>query len=74
MTAAIGIVNDGDITSRAVRAAAVAVAKSYTGHASEIVIRHGHQMHGAIGTTLEHSLHRYTNALLNWRNDFGSAT
>jgi alkylation response protein AidB-like acyl-CoA dehydrogenase len=74
VTAAIAIVNDGDITSKAVRAAAVAAAKSCTGHASEIVIRHGHQLHGAIGTTLEHSLHRYTNALLNWRNDFGSAT
>ncbi len=74
VTAAIRIVDDGDTSSKAVRAAAVAVAKSCTGHASEIVIRHGHQLHGAIGTTIEHSLHRYTSALLAWRNDYGSAT
>jgi alkylation response protein AidB-like acyl-CoA dehydrogenase len=74
VTAAIGIVNDADIAGTAFGAAAVAVAKSCTGHASEIVVRHGHQLHGAMGTTLEHGLHRYTNALLFWRNDFGSAT
>ncbi|WP_312028419.1 acyl-CoA dehydrogenase family protein [Mycolicibacterium farcinogenes] len=73
-TGAVGIADDGDIASNAARAAAVAVAKSCAGYASEIVIRHGHQLHGAIGTTLEHGLHRYTNALLLWRNDFGSAT
>jgi len=73
VTAAVQIVGDGDIAANETRAAAVAVAKSCTGHATEIVVRHGHQLHGAIGTTLEHSLHRYTNALLTWRNDFGSA-
>jgi alkylation response protein AidB-like acyl-CoA dehydrogenase len=31
-----------------------------------------HQMHGAIGFTNEHVLHRYTLRLLAWRDDFGN--
>jgi acyl-CoA dehydrogenase len=31
-----------------------------------------HQVHGAIGFTLEHLLHRYTLRALAWRDDFGS--
>ena len=31
-----------------------------------------HQVHGAIGFTQEHVLHRYTQRLLAWRDDFGS--
>ena len=31
-----------------------------------------HQMHGAIGFTNEHVLHRYTLRMLSWRDDFGS--
>jgi acyl-CoA dehydrogenase len=30
-----------------------------------------HQVHGAIGYTLEHILHRYTMRALAWRDDFG---
>jgi acyl-CoA dehydrogenase len=30
-----------------------------------------HQVHGAIGYTLEHILHRYTMRALSWRDDFG---
>jgi alkylation response protein AidB-like acyl-CoA dehydrogenase len=30
-----------------------------------------HQVHGAIGFTQEHVLHRYTLRLLSWRDDFG---
>jgi acyl-CoA dehydrogenase len=30
-----------------------------------------HQVHGAIGYTLEHTLHRYTMRALAWRDDFG---
>ena len=30
-----------------------------------------HQVHGAIGYTLEHILHRYTLRALSWRDDFG---
>ena len=31
-----------------------------------------HQVHGAIGFTKEHVLHRFTLRLLSWRDDFGN--
>ena len=31
-----------------------------------------HQVHGAIGFTNEHILHRYTLRMLSWRDDFGN--
>src|SRR5207248_10566106 len=31
-----------------------------------------HQVHGAIGFTKEHILHRYTLRMLAWRDDFGN--
>ncbi|MGH6754335.1 MAG: acyl-CoA dehydrogenase family protein, partial [Bradyrhizobium sp.] len=31
-----------------------------------------HQVHGAIGFTIEHILHRYSLRALGWRDDFGS--
>ena len=31
-----------------------------------------HQVHGAIGYTTEHILHRFTRLLLTWRDDFGN--
>lgn len=54
-------------------ALSVAVAKSCAGHAVSTVVRNAHQVHGAIGTTFEHELHRYTNPALSWRAEFGSA-
>ncbi|MEP9385066.1 acyl-CoA dehydrogenase family protein [Nocardioides sp. KR10-350] len=50
----------------------VAVARSCTGHAASVVVRHAHQLHGAIGTTLEHDLHRFTLPALAWRSEYGS--
>ncbi|WP_075692193.1 acyl-CoA dehydrogenase family protein [Corynebacterium sphenisci] len=50
----------------------VAVAKSVVGRAASTVVRNTHQALGAIGTTGEHSLHRYTNAAMTWRAEFGS--
>ncbi|QYB00393.1 acyl-CoA/acyl-ACP dehydrogenase (plasmid) [Rhodococcus sp. USK10] len=50
----------------------VAVAKSCAGHAASVVVRNAHQVHGAIGTTHEHALHRYTKPVLAWRSEFGS--
>ena len=32
----------------------------------------GHQVHGAIGFTKEHVLHRFTLRLWSWRDDFGN--
>ncbi|SOX53865.1 acyl-CoA dehydrogenase [Mycobacterium ahvazicum] len=50
----------------------VAVARSCVGHAASVVVRHAHQVHGAIGTTREHRLHEFTRPALVWRGEFGS--
>jgi len=50
----------------------VAVAKSCTGHAASVVARNAHQALGAIGSTYEHELHRYTLPAVAWSSDFGS--
>ncbi|BBX17820.1 acyl-CoA dehydrogenase [Mycolicibacterium duvalii] len=50
----------------------VATARSCTGHAASVVVRNAHQAFGAIGTTVEHTLHRYTRAALAWRSEYGS--
>lgn len=50
----------------------VAVARSCAGHATSVGVRNGHQIFGAIGTTVEHRLHEYTRAALAWRSEFGS--
>ena len=50
----------------------VAAARSCVGHATSVVVRNAHQVHGAIGTTVEHSLHHVTRAALAWRSEFGS--
>ncbi|MFC0533970.1 acyl-CoA dehydrogenase family protein [Phytohabitans kaempferiae] len=53
---------------------AIATARSCAGHASSVVVPNAHQVHGAIGTTLEHSLHLYTRSVLAWRSEFGSVS
>jgi acyl-CoA dehydrogenase len=50
----------------------VAVARSCAGHAASVVVRNGHQVHGAIGTTREHRLHEFTRPALAWRGEFGT--
>ena len=50
----------------------VAVARSCAGHATALVVRNAHQIHGAMGTTREHRLHEFTRAALAWRSEFGS--
>jgi acyl-CoA dehydrogenase len=50
----------------------VAVARSCAGHATPVVVRNAHQVHGAIGTTREHRLHEFTRSALAWRSEFGS--
>jgi len=49
----------------------VAIARSVVGHAASVVVRNAHQVHGAIGTTLEHRLHELTKPVLAWRMEFG---
>ena len=50
----------------------VASAKIRIGEAGETGAAIAHQVHGAIGFSREHVLHRYTQRLLAWRDDFGS--
>ena len=52
----------------------VAVARSVVSQALAVAVRNAHQVHGAMGTTHEHTLHRLTLPALQWRGEFGSAT
>ncbi len=49
-----------------------AAAKIRSGEAAAEGAGIAHQVHGAIGFTNEHILHRFTLRLLSWRDDFGS--
>ena len=49
-----------------------AAAKIRCAEAAETGVAIAHQVHGAIGFTNEHVLHRYTLRALGWRDDFGS--
>lgn len=51
---------------------AVAVAKIESARAATLVARNAHQVHGAIGFTLDHRLRHFTNRALAWRSEFGS--
>ncbi|MBR1217158.1 acyl-CoA/acyl-ACP dehydrogenase [Bradyrhizobium sp. U87765 SZCCT0131] len=48
-----------------------AAAKIRCGEAAEAASAIAHQVHGAIGFTSEHILHRFTLRALGWRDDFG---
>jgi acyl-CoA dehydrogenase len=50
----------------------VAAAKIRSAEAAEEGAAIAHQVHGAIGYTKEHILHRFTLRLLAWRDDFGN--
>ena len=50
---------------------AVAAAKIRAGEAAGKVAEIAHQVHGAIGFTHEHGLHRLTRRLWSWRDEFG---
>lgn len=49
-----------------------AAAKIRTAEAAEKGAAIAHQVHGAIGFTREHVLHRFTLRMLAWRDDFGN--
>lgn len=51
---------------------AVAVAKSRVGEAASKCTEIAHQVHGAMGYTHEHNLHRSTRRLWSWREEFGN--
>jgi alkylation response protein AidB-like acyl-CoA dehydrogenase len=50
----------------------VASAKIRVGEAAAAGATIAHQVHGAIGFSIEHPLHRFTRRLWAWRDDFGS--
>jgi alkylation response protein AidB-like acyl-CoA dehydrogenase len=52
----------------------VASAKIRVGEAAAAGAAIAHQVHGAIGFSTEHPLHRYTRRLWAWRDDHGSET
>jgi len=51
----------------------VAIAKAWTGEASQRVIALAHQIHGAIGVTIDHDLHFYTTRAKAAEVTFGDA-
>jgi len=53
---------------------AVTVARVATGRAVESVTRIAHQLHGAIGVTIEHRLWLFTTRARSWADDFGTTT
>lgn len=50
----------------------IAAAKARTSEAAGIAASVGHQTHGAIGFTYEHTLHFFTRRLWAWRSEFGN--
>lgn len=50
----------------------IAAAKTRVGQAAGVAAEIAHQVHGAIGFTHEHELHRSTRRLWAWRDEFGS--
>jgi acyl-CoA dehydrogenase len=50
----------------------IAAAKYRAGIAADIGHATAHQVHGAIGFTWEHQLHRWTRRLVSWASEFGS--
>jgi acyl-CoA dehydrogenase len=51
--------------------APIAAAKARAGMAAGAAALSAHQLHGAIGITLEYPLHRHTRALWSWRDEWG---
>jgi acyl-CoA dehydrogenase len=51
---------------------AVAVGKAQSARAAGTVSRVSHQVHGAIGFTLDHQLRHFTLRALAWRGEFGN--
>ena len=63
---------DAWIAAPSTAGGSVSNAKAVASHAVELCTRLAHQVFGAIGTTREHELHRYTTAMWAWREDAGN--
>ena len=61
-----------DALSRGAAHFEIAAAKARVGEAAHIVNGLAHQIHGAMGFTHEHALHRSTRRLWAWRDEFGN--
>lgn len=55
-----------------VKVESIAVAKARTSEAVSSIASIAHQLHGAMGFTEEHNLHRATKRLWSWREEFGN--
>lgn len=49
----------------------IAAGRIRMGEATGLATGIAHQLHGAMGFTMEHRLHRYSRALWSWREEFG---
>lgn len=61
-----------DAVSRGAAHFEIAAAKARIGEAAHIACGIAHQVHGAMGFTQEHALHRFTRRLWAWRDEFGT--
>lgn len=50
----------------------IAAAKLRANRAVDVATNVAHQIHGAIGITREHALHRHTQRLWSWKSEFGN--
>jgi acyl-CoA dehydrogenase len=50
----------------------IGIAKIAAGRSAGVVAAIAHQVHGAIGFTQEHQLHRFTTRLWRWRDEYGT--
>jgi acyl-CoA dehydrogenase len=62
----------GPMTPSSSAARAVAAAKVRAGLAATAGARSAHQLHGAIGITMEYELHVHTRSLWAWRDEYGA--
>jgi alkylation response protein AidB-like acyl-CoA dehydrogenase len=62
----------GEVSAAMTAAHSAAAAKIRSAEAAQEGAAIAHQVHGAIGFTSEHILHRYTLRMLAWRDDFGN--
>lgn len=61
-----------EVAGRCTSIEEIAAAKIRAGQAARIVADRSHQIHGAMGFTQEHKLHRATLRLWSWREEFGN--
>jgi acyl-CoA dehydrogenase len=72
MRSAVDAAVDAVDTGRGDARFLVAVAKAETSAGAGLVASAGHQLHGAIGFTLEHDLGAATKRLWSWRDEYGA--